>query len=71
MNDNLVIMWATKDDTFYMILSAEGNVITPATTLNGVSLNSYERPIYYNGAIHWVSVKDGRLKKNILYPNNI
>lgn len=65
-DDNIVILWAANDDTFYTVLSAEGNVITPTNSLNGPSLNTHERPVYYDGDIHWVSVKDGRLRKNVI-----
>ena len=61
-DDRLVILWATTGDTFYMVLSATGDVIIPATSLGGLTLNSYERPIYHDGAVCWAAVSDGRLK---------
>jgi len=54
-NDRLVILWATDADTFYMILSADGEVLTPATSLNGVPLNAAERPVYHNGSVYWAA----------------
>ncbi len=61
-NDRIVILWSTKDDSFYMTLSPSGDILTPATSLGGLPLNSYERPVYYNGAVYWAGVKDGKLK---------
>lgn len=61
-DDKLVILWSTENDSFYMILSSEGKILTPATSLGGLPLNSYERPIYHNGSIYWVSVYNERLK---------
>ncbi|MNE52299.1 hypothetical protein D3C80_1469640 [compost metagenome] len=61
-NDRIVILWSTNKDTFYMVLSEDGAVITPATSLGGQPLNSFERPVYYDGAVYWAAVKNGRLK---------
>lgn len=68
VDDKIVIMWSTYDgkyetvdDTFYMILSASGEVLIPATSLGAVPLNSFEQPMYYNGAVYWVAVSNGRL----------
>jgi len=61
-DDKIVILWATNADTFYMVLSASGDVMTPATSLNGQPINSYEKPIYYNGIVYWASVTNGMLK---------
>ena len=60
-DDKLVILWSTANESFYMILSASGEVITPTTSLGGLALNSFERPIYHNGAIFWAGVRNGRL----------
>lgn len=62
VDDKLVILWSTNNDTFYMILSASGDILTPATSIGGIPLNSYERPVYHKGAIYWVSVINERLK---------
>lgn len=61
-NDRIVILWSTSEDTFYMVLSENGTIITPATSLGGLPLNSFERPVYYDGAVYWVAVNNGRLK---------
>jgi hypothetical protein len=58
--DNLVILWATDNDSFYTVLSADGDTIIPATSLYGIPLNAYERPIYYNGAVYWAAVADSQ-----------
>jgi hypothetical protein len=45
-----------------MVLSAEGEVITPVTSLGRLKLNSYERPVYHNGSVYWVYADNGRLR---------
>lgn len=62
VDDKIIILWSTENDSFYMQLASNGNVIKPATSLSGIPLNSFERPIYYNGYIYWVYVKDGKVK---------
>jgi len=61
-DDQLVILWSTRDDTFYIVLSASGEIVTPATSLGGLQLNSFERPVYHDGVLYWVSVVRDRLK---------
>ena len=65
-NDRLVILFSTQDDTFYMVLSASGDVLIPVTSLGGIPLNSFEQPIYHNGAVYWAAVENGRLKVSVL-----
>ena len=60
-DDMLVILWSTNEDTYYTVLEANGIVLTPATSLHGTPLNSYERPVYHEGTVYWASVKDERL----------
>jgi hypothetical protein len=57
----IAILWSTAEDTYYTVISAEGETLVPTTSLDGTPLNSFERPIYYNGAVYWVAAKDGRL----------
>jgi hypothetical protein len=64
--DNLVILWATTDDTFYTVLDADGDVLIPATSLHGIPLNAYERPIYHKGAVYWAAVTDSQFSGNRL-----
>lgn len=61
-DDHIVILWATEKDTFYTVLSANGDVLTPATSLGKIQLNSFERPVYHNGAVHWAYADDGKLR---------
>jgi hypothetical protein len=66
-DDRIVILWGTdrltpEPESFYMVLSAEGEVITPATSLGRVKLNSYERPIYHNGQVYWAYTDKGNLR---------
>lgn len=68
-DNRLVILWATKKDSFYMILSQNGEVIQPETSLKRVPLNSYERPVYYKGTVYWMAIKDGVLKEYSLKVN--
>ena len=61
-DDRLVILWSTEEDTFYMVLSADGGVLTPASSLGRMPLNSFERPVYHDGVISWAAVMEGRLR---------
>lgn len=61
-NDQIIILWSTQEDSFYMVLSAEGKIIKPATSLDGLPLNSFERPVYHDGSMYWVAVNNGKLK---------
>lgn len=65
-DDKIVILWSTSTDSYYMVLSSNGDIITEATSLNNASLNSYEKPIYYNGGVHWVEVSKGILRKHTI-----
>ncbi|PAD74117.1 copper amine oxidase N-terminal domain-containing protein [Paenibacillus campinasensis] len=65
-DDRIVILW-TEDskpapESFYMVLSAGGDVITPATSLGRIQLNSYEMPIYHNGLVYWAYTYNGKLR---------
>ncbi|MGO4529148.1 hypothetical protein AB4Z30_08705 [Paenibacillus sp. 2TAF8] len=66
-DDRIVIMWTEEDQksefkSFYMVLSAEGDVITPATSIGSMQLNSYETPIYHEGLVYWAYTYNGRLR---------
>ncbi len=70
--DQLVIFWSTSYpniESFYMVLSATGQVRIPATSLGEVPLNAFERPIFYNGAVYWAAIQNERLKvRHIVLP---
>ena len=57
---------AWYSDSFYMILSAQGEVLQDATSLDGIRLNAHEDPIYENGSVFWVTLDDGILTKHEL-----
>lgn len=62
-NDKLVVLWETKrngeyKNTYYMILSGNGQVIQKATKIKDARLNSCEQPIYKNGYIYWATCDD-------------
>lgn len=62
-NDKLVVLWETKQNgeyknTYYMILSGNGQVIQKATKIKDTRLNSCEQPIYKNGYIYWATCDD-------------
>ena len=63
-DDRIVILWkedvGSPVDTYYMVLSAEGNVIKPKTPL-GLPLNSFEQPIYHDGRVYWAYALRGKL----------
>lgn len=75
-DDRIVIFWTeerkpegmyhTPDEfyceSYYMILSAEGQVITPKTSLGRIKLNSYEMPVYHNGSVYWAYTDRKRLR---------
>jgi|GEM_PF-3033862 len=54
-----VILWNEQIDyfraeAFYMVVSAQGKVLTPATSLGkNLPLNSDEAPIYHDGTVYW------------------
>jgi len=56
-DDRIVILWSEtknyKPQAYYMVLSASGEILTPKTSLGIWQLNSYEMPIYHDGAIQW------------------
>lgn len=67
--DRVVILWSTstgdwseEPDTEYMVLAADGSILTPVTSLNGIPLNSFEQPVFKDGVVYWASVANGRLK---------
>jgi hypothetical protein len=60
-DDKLVVLWSTSENSYYMTLSASGQILTPATSLNNAPLNSFERPVYHNGEIQWAAVYRGIL----------
>jgi hypothetical protein len=76
-DDRIILLWTEKrdpgqgtfrvlgesyTDSYYMVLSAEGEVITPVTSLGRLKLNSYEMPVYHNGSVYWVYADNGRLR---------
>ena len=73
-DDRIIILWSrrrsqveTKDgaysmESFYMVLSADGQVIAPETSLGSLKLNSYEQPVYHNGSVYWVYSDRNRLR---------
>ena len=77
-DDRVVILWSTEDgnyetvnDSFYMVLSSNGTILTPATSLGGVLLNSFERPVYHDGCIYWAETSNGRLRVRSIEIQNI
>jgi hypothetical protein len=61
---NIIILWAADNDTFYMVLDESGEVVKPATSLMGLPLNAYERPLFYNGCLYWAAVSDSQFAPN-------
>lgn len=64
--DRIIILWTEvykyTPESFYMVLAADGEVITPATSLGRLKLNSYEMPVYHNGFVYWAYVDNGKLR---------
>lgn len=65
-DDRIVILWTESigimAEAYYMVVSAEGKVLIPKTSLEGMKLNSYERPVYHDGSIYWSYLKNGAIK---------
>ncbi len=65
-DDKIVILWNVQSDegceAYFMVLSSDGRVISPAASFGKVSLNSYEKPIYHNGRIYWACAQDGIIR---------
>ena len=49
-------------NSYYMVLSEDGKIITPKTLLGDRCLNSNEKPIFYNGKVYWVNILDNTLR---------
>lgn len=49
-------------NSYYMVLSEDGKIITPKTFLGDRCLNSNEKPIFYNGKVYWVNILDYTLR---------
>jgi len=71
-DDRIIILWTENSqpatESFYMVLSADGDVITPATSLGSLKLNSYEMPIYHNGHVCWAYAYDGKIRVASIQP---
>ena len=65
--DRIVILWSAIDSSAtdftsnYMVLSADGNVIIPATVIDA-PLNSHENPVYHDGSVYWASANERKLR---------
>lgn len=71
-DDRIVILWTESGgsvlESYYMVLSAGGDVLTPATSLGGLKLNSYEMPIYQDGLVYWAYAYNGCLRAVSIKP---
>jgi len=73
-DDHIIILWTErfeeqseyfynyKVESFYMVLTADGNIVTPATSLGRLQLNSYEAPVYHNGYVYWAYAYKGTIR---------
>lgn len=67
-DDRIVILWNEfidyrRSEAFYMVVSAEGEVLTPATSLGkNFPLNSGEAPVYHDGKIYWACSVKNRIR---------
>ena len=68
----IIILWTENSqyasEAFYMVLTLDGDVITPATSLGRLKLNSYEMPIYHNGLVYWAYAYDGKIRVVSIQP---
>lgn len=59
-----IVMWERFDDekcyvdTYYMIISENGEVVQGARSLNQHRLNTFEQPLFWNNSVCWVSCGD-------------
>ena len=71
-DDRIIILWTENSrsysEAFYMVLTAGGEIITPATSLGRLKLNSYEMPIYYNGLVYWAYAYNGKIRVVSIQP---
>jgi len=57
-------MWERFDDekcyvdTYYMIISENGEIVQGAKSLNQHRLNTFEQPLFWNDSVCWVSCGD-------------
>ena len=70
VNNKIVILWnnvekATgKREAYYTVLASDGKIVVPPTSLGkDVVFNSAEDPIYHNGRIYWMAMKNGNIQK--------
>jgi len=73
-DDHIIILWTElskregssgydyNTKSYYMVLSPEGKVIIPATSLGSFKLNSYEMPVYHNGSVCWAYTDRNRIR---------
>lgn len=66
-DDRIVILWSEDgqegSESYYMVLSAAGEVLTPATSLGRLKLNSYEMPVVHDGRIYWAyATHNGKIR---------
>ena len=62
VDDQLVILWSSQKDTYYMVVSQKGQIKVPATSLKGIPLNSFEKPIVFDHGVYWIGVANGNLQ---------
>ncbi len=64
--NKIIILWNERGDNgveaYYTVLTASGDVVTPASSLGKVQLNSFEDPIYYNGRVYWACAHNGSIR---------
>jgi hypothetical protein len=64
-DDRIVLFWNEYDGSeksYYMILSESGDVVKKKTSLGEICLNSFEKPLYYDGKIYWAYAKSGNIE---------
>lgn len=71
-DDCIIVLWTedgeSSTESFYMVLTADGKIITPATSLGTLQLNSYEMPIYHNGIVYWAYAYNEKIRVVIIEP---
>lgn len=58
--DKVAVFWEKYQneeyiDSYYMLLSSQGDVLQGPLSLGGIRLTQYEQPVYKNGCIYWTT----------------
>ena len=76
-DDKIVILWEKMDkngdfiQSYYMILSSNGEVLRKKVPMNKIRLNANEEPIYSDGYVNWLTANGNKAKVHSLDINSV